>query len=147
MSDAIIIGSDHAGFAAKEQVKAYLEAKGLEVVDAGCYSEESVPYPIYAKAVARPISRGEYRRGILICGTGIGVSIVANKFRGVRAALCHNAFTAQASREHNDANILAMGSRVLTWEQMQEIMDLWLETPFGNGRHAERVAMMEQDIE
>ena len=143
MTDKIIIGSDHAGFAAKEQVKAYLQSKGIAVEDAGCHSAESVHYPIYGKAVAGAVSRGEYPRGILICGTGIGMSIVANKFPGVRAALCHNAFTAQACRAHNDANILVMGARVLEWPQMKEIVDLWLNTPFAGGRHAERVAMIE----
>ena len=143
MPEQIIIGSDHAGFAAKEQVKQYLLSLGCPVDDKGCFSEDSVHYPQYGKAVAGAVSRGENKRGILICGTGIGMSIVANKFPGVRAALCHNAFTAQACREHNDANILVMGARVLDWETMREIVDLWLNTPFADGRHAERLAMIE----
>jgi len=141
--ETIIIGSDHAGFQAKEAVKKMLEDRGFHVKDVGCYSGESVHYPIYGKAVAKPISAGEYHRGILICGTGIGMSIVANKWPGVRAALCHNAFTAQACREHNDANILVMGARVLELAQMEEILDIFLKTPFGGGRHAERIAMFE----
>lgn len=144
MSDAVIIGSDHAGFAAKEQVRAYLAAKGIEVVDTGCYSEESVHYPVYAKKVATAVGSGQFRRGILICGTGIGMSMVANRFKGVRAALCHNAFTATACREHNDANVLCLGARVLDFEQMKEIIDLWLETEFAGGRHAERLAMFDE---
>lgn len=143
MSEAIIIGSDHAGFAVKEELKSYLLSKGMEVTDAGCYSEESVHYPVYAKKVASAVSDGKFKRGILICGTGIGMSMVANKFKGVRAALCHNAFTATACREHNDANILCLGARVLDWPQIQEIVDLWLNTEFAGGRHAERIAMFE----
>lgn len=145
MPERIVIGSDHAGFAAKEQVKQYLTERGYTVDDKGCLSGESVHYPVYGKAVAAAVNRGEYARGILICGTGIGMSIVANRFPGVRAALCHNAFTASASREHNDANILVMGARVLEWPAMREIVDLWLDTPFAGGRHAERLAMIDND--
>lgn len=141
--ETIVIGSDHAGFHAKEEVKKVLEEKGFHVKDMGCFSEESVHYPVYAKAVAKPVSEGIYKRGILICGTGIGMSIVANKWPGVRAALCHNTFTAEASREHNNSNILVMGARVLSDAEQKEILDVWLNTSFGGGRHAERVAMFE----
>ena len=141
----IIIGSDHAGYAAKEYVKELLAQRGLKVEDKGCFSEESVHYPIYAKAVAKAVAAGEAPRGILICGTGIGVSIAANKVRGIRAALCHDAFTAKACREHNNANILAMGARVLSREQIKEIVEIWLDTEFLGGRHAERVAMLEEE--
>lgn len=144
MPETIIIGCDHAGFAAKEKVKEQLVAMGFQVTDVGCYSEQSVNYPVYAKKVAESISSGEYPRGILICGTGIGMSIAANRFRGVRAALCHDAFTAQASREHNDANVLCVGARVLGIREIKEIVELWLGTEFEGGRHASRVAMFEE---
>ena len=139
----IAIGSDHAGFKAKEYIKALLEDEGLEYRDFGCYSGESVHYPLYGGAVAKAVAGGECIRGILVCGTGIGMSITANKYAGIRAALCHDVFTAVASREHNDANILVMGARVLNEEQMREIVELWLKTPFAGGRHAERLAMIE----
>ena len=142
----IAIGSDHAGFAAKEYVKSLLAEQGLASRDFGCFDEQSVHYPEYGRAVAQAVSAGECPRGILICGTGIGMSIVANKFPGIRAALCHDAFTAACSREHNDANILVMGARVLVPQQLAEITRIWLATPFAGGRHAERLAMI-RDIE
>lgn len=138
----IAIGSDHAGFTAKEFIRLMLTEQGLEFRDFGCFSEQSVHYPVFGGAVAAAVAGGECERGILICGTGIGMSIAANKYAGVRAALCHDAFTATASREHNDANILVMGARVLNQEQMREIVSLWLNTPFAGGRHAERLAMI-----
>lgn len=144
MSEHLVIGSDHAGFAAKEQIKRYLTEQGFIIDDKGCLSEESVHYPLYGQAVARAVAGGEYARGILICGTGIGMSVTANRFRGVRAALCHNAFTARCSREHNNANILVLGARLLDWPAMREIIDIWLTTPFTGGRHAERIALIEQ---
>ena len=104
----IAIGCDHAGFEAKEELKKYLQDKGFIVDDKGCFSTDSVHYPVYGKAVAEAVQKGEAERGILICGTGIGMSLVANKFDGIRAALCHNDFTAEASREHNNANILVV---------------------------------------
>ena len=140
----IIIGSDHAAFTAKEELKSYLAQHGLEICDVGCYSEESVHYPQYAQAVAEKISSGEFVRGILLCGTGIGMSLAANRYRGVRATLVHDAFTAQACREHNDSNVLVMGARVLSVEQMKELVDIWLNTPFAGGRHAERLAMLDK---
>jgi ribose 5-phosphate isomerase B len=138
----IAIGSDHAGFAAKEYVKNLLTGQGLASRDYGCFDEQSVHYPEFGRAVAQAVACGECARGILICGTGIGMSIVANKCPGIRAALCHNAFTAACSREHNDANILVMGARVLSLEQLAEITEIWLGTPFAGGRHAERLAMI-----
>lgn len=139
----IAIGCDHAGFQAKEFVKGLLAEQGLQAKDYGCFSEQSVHYPEFGGAVAQAVSESECQRGILICGTGIGMSIVANRYAGVRAALCHDPFTATASREHNDANILVMGARVLSQEQMREIVGLWLNTPFAGGRHAERLAMID----
>jgi ribose 5-phosphate isomerase B len=138
----IAIGSDHAGFAAKEFIKTLLAKEGLAVQDYGCFDEQSVPYPLFGQAVAEAVAHGECGRGILVCGTGIGMSIVANKYAGIRAALCHDAFTATCSREHNDANILVLGARVLSQEQIKEITKIWLETPFADGRHAERLAMI-----
>ncbi|MCR4962612.1 MAG: ribose 5-phosphate isomerase B [Firmicutes bacterium] len=140
----IAIGSDHAGYFAKETLKSYLEEKGYTVEDLGCFSEESVHYPVYGKAVAQAVSQGQAEKGILICGTGIGMSIVANKIPGIRAALCHDAFTAKASREHNDANILVMGARVLTPEQMKLILEVWLDSQFAGGRHSQRLEMIKE---
>lgn len=141
--EVIAIGCDHAGFEAKELLKEWLEARGYAYLDHGCFSTESVHYPEYAHAVAHEVAEGDYQRGILICGTGIGMSIAANKTPGIRAALCHDAFTAQASREHNNANILCMGARVLEPAQMEEIVDIWLKTPFAGGRHQLRIDMIE----
>ncbi len=140
----IAIASDHAGFVAKEQIKDLLLKLSIEVKDFGCFSNESVDYPNFGSALASSISNGQYQRGILICGTGIGMSIVANKFPGVRAALCHNEFTAQACREHNDANILVMGARTLDEQQMEQIVKIWLETPFAGGRHANRLKLISE---
>lgn len=133
------LGADHAGFALKEEIKAYLQQKGLEVVDCGTDSEESVDYPDFGAKVARAICDGICEKGILVCGTGIGISIAANKLPGIRAAVCHDLFTAQASREHNDANILAMGARVLEPSLALQMVDVWLETPFSGGRHQRRI--------
>ena len=140
----IAIGSDHAGFAAKEHIKSLLTEEGLPSRDFGCFDEQSVHYPDFGRAVAQAVASGECARGILICGTGIGMSIVANKCPGIRAALCHNNFTAACSREHNDANILVMGARVLNFEQMAEITRIWLNTAFEGGRHALRLDMISE---
>ncbi|MDO4581980.1 MAG: ribose 5-phosphate isomerase B [Bacillota bacterium] len=138
----IAIGADHAAYTAKEQLKEYLLEQGYQLRDYGCDSDESVHYPLYGAAVARAVQSGECERGILLCGTGIGMSVVANKFDGVRAALCHDAFTAAASREHNDANILVMGARVLEQRQIREIADIWLHGQFAGGRHQLRLNMI-----
>ena len=135
----IPIASDHAGYKLKEQIKSFLAAQGRQALDYGCPDEQSVDYPDYAVPVARDVGSGKYERGILICGTGIGMSIAANKFPGVRAALCHNVFTAQCSREHNDANILVLGARVLSAPEALEMVRVWLETPFAGARHAQRL--------
>lgn len=138
------IGSDHGGFALKQAVIKHLEEKGYAVKDYGCYSEESCDYPVYAKAVAKGIKDGEIKQGILICGTGIGISITANKIPGIRAALCGDTFSAKATREHNDANILAMGARVTGEGLALEIVDTFLETKFSNDeRHIRRINMIE----
>ena len=109
----IALGSDHGGYGLKQEIIKYLQEKGIEYKDYGCYTEESCDYPIYGRAVAEAVAGGECQQGIIICGTGIGISIAANKVPGIRAALCHDCFSAQMTREHNDANILAMGARVI----------------------------------
>lgn len=126
-----------------QKVKAHLEEKGLEYKDFGTYSTESCDYPIYAKAAAKAVASGECDRGILICGTGIGISIAANKVKGIRAALCSDCFSAEMTRRHNNANMLAMGARVLGEGLALKIVDTFLETEFDGGRHAHRVDMIE----
>lgn len=141
----IALGCDHGGFAMMQEVKKHLEQKGLEYMDFGCSSEESVDYPEYAKLAAGAVASGECDKGILICGTGIGISIAANKVKGIRAALCHDCFSAQATREHNDANMLAMGARVIGPGLALQIVDVFLDTPFSNDeRHIRRIDMIEE---
>lgn len=135
----VILGADHAGFDAKERVKAALIEEGYEIRDAGPAGKASCDYPDFAAAVARSVSAGEADRGILICGTGIGMSIAANKVKGIRAAVCHDLETVRMSRAHNDANILCMGARVIETETMQEMAREWLTVPFESGRHARRL--------
>ena len=140
----IAIGSDHGGYALKQEVMEHLAKRGIEFKDFGCYSEESCDYPVYGKAVAKAVASGECERGILICGTGIGISISANKVRGIRCALCGDCFSARATREHNDANILAMGARVVGEGLALMIVDTFLDTPFSNdARHVRRIAQIE----
>lgn len=140
----IALGSDSAGYGLKQEVIKYLEENGLEYKDYGCYDESACDYPVYAKAVAGAIVDGECDRGILICGTGIGISIAANKVRGIRAALCHDTFSAQATREHNDANVLAMGARVIGPGLAVKIVDTFLHTDFSNvERHINRIRQIE----
>ena len=135
----VIIGSDHAGYAAKQALIASLKKMGHSVTDAGTDSADSVDYPDFAAQVGRAIAESEAERGVLICGTGIGMAMAANKIAGVRAAVVTDAFTAEMSRRHNDANVLAMGARTHTIEKMQELAKIFLETPFEGGRHAGRV--------
>jgi len=138
----IALGSDHAGFPLKEKIKEFLEKEGYEVIDLGTNSPNSTHYPIFAKAVAQSVISGEAQRGILICGTGIGMSITANKFPGIRAALCTNEYMARMSRLHNDSNVLCLGERVLGVELALSIVKVWLETPFEGGRHLKRVELI-----
>ena len=133
------LGCDHGGFALKQAVKKYLDEKGMEYKDYGTYTEESCDYPAYGEAVARAVVSGECDRGILICGTGIGISLAANKVKGIRCALCHNEFTAQMCREHNNAQILSMGARVLEEDMALRIVETFLNTEFAGGRHENRV--------
>ena len=135
----IVIGSDHAGYALKELVKDYLTALNLEVEDCGTFSEDSVDYTDFGIAVAGKVSSGAFKRGILICGTGLGMSMVANRFKYVRAALCNDIFSAMMSRQHNDSNILVLGGRVIGVELAKEIVQVWLKTPFEGGRHKSRI--------
>lgn len=140
----IALGSDHGGYGLKQEVIKHLEERGIEYKDYGCYSEESCDYPIYGKKVAEAVAGGECEFGIIICGTGIGISISANKVSGIRAALCHDCFSAQATREHNNANILAMGARVIGPGLALKIVDTFLDTPFSNEeRHVRRISMIE----
>ena len=138
----IAIGSDHGGFALKQEIMKHLDEKGLEYKDFGTYSEESCDYPVYGAAVARAVVGGECDRGILICGTGIGISIAANKIEGIRAANCTDCYMAEMTRRHNDANILALGARVVGSGLALKIVDTFLETGFEGGRHAKRVALI-----
>ena len=139
------IGSDHGGFALKEAIKKHLEERGLEYQDFGTYSSASCDYPVYGRAVAKAVAAGEGELGILICGTGIGISITANKVPGVRAALCSDCFSAEATRLHNNANILALGARVLGEGLALKIVDTFLDTPFSNDeRHIRRISMIEE---
>jgi ribose 5-phosphate isomerase B len=135
-------GSDHGGLALKEVIKKQLTDLNIEFEDMGTYTTDSVDYPEYGAKVARAVASGQCERGIIICGTGIGISIAANKIKGIRAALCNDVFSAQMSREHNDANILALGERVTGPGLAQMIVEKWLTTPFGGDRHARRVAKL-----
>lgn len=136
----IALASDHAGLDLKKRVAEWIQQElGYPVNDLGAFSDESVDYPDFGMLVARAVSTGEADFGILICGTGIGMSIIANKFSGVRAALCHNKETASMSRQHNDANILVLGARVLPEETALDLVRTWFNTPFEGGRHQRRI--------
>ena len=141
----IAIGCDHAGFELKQVIMTHLKDKGFEFEDFGCYSHESVHYPIYGKKVAEAVASGKYEKGILICGTGIGISIAANKVKGVRAALCGDCYSAEATRLHNDANILALGARVVGSGLAEMIVDTFLNTRFsGVQKHQTRIDMLDE---
>jgi len=137
--NSIIIGSDHAAFPLKEKIKIFLLEEGFSVEDAGAVSEDSVSYVDYGKKVAGAVSKGRFSRGVLLCGTGLGMSIVANRFPGVRAALCSDILSARMSRVHNDANILVMGGRLIGDVLAFELVQTWLETGFEGGRHLDRI--------
>ena len=141
----IAIGSDHGGFEYKQEIVKYLEENNFDYEDVGTYSKESCDYPIIAKKVANKVANGEVNKGILICGTGIGMSITANKIKGVRAALCSDSFSAKATRCHNDSNVLCLGERAIGLNVALEIVDIWLHTEFEGGRHLRRVNMIESD--
>jgi ribose 5-phosphate isomerase B len=135
----IAIGSDHGGFLLKDEIVKYLKEKNIDFVDFGCFTKEPVDYPDIGQAVGEAVAAGGYDKGIICCGTGIGISISANKVPGVRAALCGDCFSAKASREHNDANVLALGERVLGAGLAKMIVDIWLSSEFQGGRHGRRV--------
>jgi ribose 5-phosphate isomerase B len=143
MPETIILGSDHAGFDLKEKVKKALDRLGVPHEDVGSQSTESVDYPDYAHRVAEAVETGRHTRGIVVCGTGIGVSMAANRHAGVRAAVAYDLETARLSREHNDANVLALGGRSLDHALAERILEVWLKTPFAGGRHARRVEKIE----
>ena len=135
----VALGADHAGFPLKEDLKGWLIARGYDVVDLGTQSAEAVDYPDYAAAVGGAVTTGKAERGVLVCGTGIGMAMAANKVSGIRAAGCADAYTARMSREHNDANVLALGARITGRDAAIEILETWLDAEFAGGRHARRV--------
>ncbi|MFN3599690.1 MAG: ribose 5-phosphate isomerase B [Aquificaceae bacterium] len=140
----IAIGSDHAGYPLKEKIKEFLLSKGYKVLDFGTESTGSTDYPLFARDVCLVVQRGEAQRGILVCGTGIGMSITANKFRGIRAALCLNEYMARMSRKHNDANVLCLGDRIIGDDLALAIVEVWLLTDFEGGRHERRVRLIKE---
>jgi ribose 5-phosphate isomerase B len=142
--ETILIGSDHAGFDLKSFLKEVMEQDGLQVVDVGCAADISCDYPDYARLLCERIQSGESSRGVLICGTGLGMSMAANRFKGIRAALCANEYQARMSRAHNDANVLIIGGRVTGAELALSILRTWLETSFEGGRHQRRIDLIER---
>ncbi len=140
----VALACDHAGFLLKEHIKEYLAEKGICCEDFGTFDEEPVDYPDLAYKAASAVQKGAYDRGILVCGTGIGVAITANKLKGIRAALCSDYFSARCARAHNDANILTLGARVMEKERALKIVDVFLETPFEGGRHLKRLKKIEK---
>jgi ribose 5-phosphate isomerase B len=137
------IGSDHAGYRYKEEIKRFLAAQGHEVRDFGTGSEESVDYPVYIRPVAEAVAGGELERGIVLGGSGNGEAMAANRVRGVRCALCWNAESASLCRQHNDANMISLGQRMMTLETALDIVRIWLETPFEGGRHVRRIQLLD----
>jgi ribose 5-phosphate isomerase B len=142
----IALACDHGGFALKEHIRAYFEEKGLSYEDFGCHSTESVDYPLFAQAAAKAVARGDCDRGIVVCTTGIGISISANKVKGIRCALCTDPLSAEMTRRHNDANMLALGAGITGLNLAQRIVEVFLDTEFEGGRHARRVKQI-MDIE
>ncbi len=140
----LAIGADHAGYVLKEQIKEYLKSKDIDFKDVGTFKIESCDYPEFAYKVGQAVANGEADLGILICGTGIGMSITANKIKGIRAALVHDEQTAKLSRQHNNANVLCMGGRILAEDQAKKIVDVWLNTSFEGGRHEKRLKLITQ---
>ena len=140
MVSTIALGADHAGFELKEALKGWLIDRGYQVLDLGTHGSESVDYPDYAAQVAEAVADGKVERGVLVCGTGIGMAMTANKVPGIRAAVCSDGFTARMSREHNDANVLALAGRLMESDMAVDILQLWLETEFAGGRHSRRLS-------
>ena len=142
----IIVGCDHGGLDLKNEIIVHLNKRGIEVTDVGTYTSDSCNYPDYARALCKRIQSGEFERGILVCGTGIGISIAANKHKGIRAACCADTFSARMTRMHNDANVLCLGGRVVGVGLALDMVDLFVDTEFEGGRHSARVQMI-RDIE
>ncbi|AGB42346.1 ribose 5-phosphate isomerase B [Halobacteroides halobius DSM 5150] len=140
----IAIGSDHGGYNLKQKIKELLDERGIGYKDFGTNSTESVDYPDFAKQVAKAVANDDFERGILVCGTGIGMSITANKVKGIRAALCHDVFSAKATRWHNNSNVLTLGERVIGTESALEVVKAWLEAEFEGGRHQRRIDKISQ---
>ena len=140
----ISVGADHAAFSVKQEIIVYLKDKGLEVQDLGTHSEDSVDYPLFGQKVAQSILSGSSDKGIIICGTGIGISIAANRFKNIRATLCTTKIHAEMARKHNDSNVLALGARVTDIKTIKDIVDVWLNTTFEGGRHQRRINKIEE---
>jgi ribose 5-phosphate isomerase B len=140
----IAVGSDHAGFRYKARIIEWLRARGHMVTDYGTGTEDPVDYPRFVRPVAEAVARGEHDRGIVLGGSGNGEAMAANRVRGIRCSLCWNAESARLARAHNDANVLSLGERLLAWETVEEILGVWLGTPFDGGRHARRIAMLDE---
>lgn len=140
----VAIASDHGGYKLKEAIKEYMEVRGIEVIDLGTDSEESVDYPVYGKKCAEYVVKDKADRGVVCCGTGIGISIAANKVKGIRCALCTNVFMAEMSRKHNNANMIAFGGRVLSEKEGVKLTQVWLDTEFEGGRHKMRTDLLDE---
>lgn len=140
----LAIASDHAGFEMKEEIKRYLFAEGHTAEDFGCHNTESCDYPDFAHKACRAVVQGTCERGVLICGTGLGMSYTANRYKGIRAALCLNTEMARLARAHNDANVLALGSRLIDGALAKDILRVWMETPFDGGRHLKRIRKIDE---
>src|SRR5437667_2996451 len=140
----IAIGSDHAGFKYKEQIRAFLKELGHDVKDFGTHSEEPVDYPVFIRPVAEAVARGEFERGVVLGGSGNGEAMVANRVRGIRCALCWNEDSARLGRQHNDANVISLGQRMISLESALQIVRIWLETPFEGGRHQHRLELIDK---
>ena len=138
----IAIGCDHGGYVLKDAVIGCLKKRGIEVIDCGTNSTDSVDYPVFGEKVARLVAKGECEKGVVMCGTGIGISIAANKVKGIRCALCHDEYTAKMTAMHNNSNVIAMGGRVVTPEKAVQILENWLDTQSEGGRHIKRVDML-----
>jgi ribose 5-phosphate isomerase B len=143
----IAAGADHAGFSLKDAIVKRLRAQGHEVADVGTHGEASVDYPVFAHQVAAAVAAGEADRGLLVCGTGLGMCMTANRHRGVRAADCFTPYIAEMARRHNDANVLCLAGRLLSEDEAMAIVEVWLATPFEEGRHAHRVELIDQPLE
>jgi ribose 5-phosphate isomerase B len=142
----IAIGSDHAGFQYKEKIREFLEGQGHSVTDFGTHSEEPVDYPLFIRPVAEAVARGEFERGVVLGGSGNGEAIVANRVKGIRCALCWSADSARLGRQHNNANVISLGQRMISSDAALELVKIWLETPFEGGRHQHRIDLIDSAL-